>query len=209
MNTIKKMLWKMLGPVILDEAVLRAKGPTILHISDTPTSVYPELKRLLGILKPNNIIHTGDLADDLKLQLRPSLLRNYESALIKLMQILNHSSAEKIIITLGNHDNLDLVRKYAGRAVVYEDAGTENFQGITISIAHYHEAALGSSKSKRSDFYLYGHDLSLKSQRTNEVYFLNGIEAMHLIDLSTGEVFGIMYPGGTDSARLNRKRMHL
>ncbi|MDK9712116.1 metallophosphoesterase [Acidaminobacter sp.] len=209
MNTIKKMLWKMLGRVILDEAVLRAKGPTILHISDTPTSFYPELNRLLGILKPNCIVHTGDLADDLKLQLRPSLLRNYESALVKLMQIVNQSAAEKVIFTLGNHDNLELVRRYAGRAEFYEDAITENFQGIRISCAHYHEAALGSSKSKRSDFYLYGHDLSLKSQRTNEVYFLNGIEAMHLIDLSTGEVFEIMYPGGTDSARLNRKRMRL
>ncbi|MZQ97791.1 MAG: hypothetical protein GT601_08935 [Acidaminobacter sp.] len=209
MNTIKKMLWKMLGRVILDEAVLRAKGPTILHISDTPTSFYPELNRLLGILKPNCIIHTGDLADDLKLQLRPSLLRNYESALVKLMQIVNQSAAEKVIFTLGNHDNLELVRRYAGRAEFYEDAITENFQGIRISCAHYHEAALGSSKSKRSDFYLYGHDLSLKSQRTNEVYFLNGIEAMHLIDLSNGEVFEIMYPGGTDSARLNRKRMRL
>lgn len=209
MNTIKKMLWQMLGRVIFDEGVLRVKGPTILHISDTPTSFYPELNRLLGILKPNCIIHTGDLADDLKLQLRPSLLRNYEHALIKLMQIVNQSSAEKIILTLGNHDNLDLVRRYAGRAEVYEDAITENFQGKTISIAHYHEAALGSSKSNRSDFYLYGHDLSLKSQKTNEVYYLNGIEAMHLIDLSTGEVFVIMYPGGTDSARLNRKRMGL
>jgi len=209
MNTIKKMLWQMLGRVILGEAVLRVKGPTILHISDTPTSFYPELNRLLGILKPNCIIHTGDLADDLKLQLRPSLLGKYESALVKLMPIMNQSSAEKVICTLGNHDNLDLVRKYAGRAEVYGDAITENFQGVTISIAHYHEAALKASKLKMSDFYLYGHDLSLKSQRTNEVYYLNGIEAMHLIDLSTGEVFEIMYPGGTDSARLNRKRMRL
>lgn len=209
MNKIKKMLWQMLGRVILDEAILQVKGPTILHISDTPTSFYPELNRLLGILKPNCIIHTGDLADDLKLQLRPSLLRNYEHALIRLMQIMNQSSAEKIILTLGNHDNLDLVKEHAGRAVVYEDAVTENFHGKTISIAHYHEAACRSSKSKISDFYLYGHNLSLKSQRTNEVYYLNGIEAMHLIDLSTGDVFEIMYPSGTDSARLNRKRMRL
>lgn len=209
MNTIKKMLWQMLGRVILDKALLRVKGPTILHISDTPTSFYPELNRLLGVLKPNYIIHTGDLADDLKLQLRSSLLKNYESALIKLMQIVNRSSAEKVIFTLGNHDNLDLVREHAGRALVYEDAVTDNFQGLTISAAHYHEAALRSSKSNRSDFNLYGHDLSLRSQRTNDVYYLNGIEAMHLIDLSTGEVFVITYPGGTDSARLNRKRMRL
>lgn len=209
MNTIKKMLWLMMGRVNLDKAVLRAKGPTVLHISDTPRSFYPELKRLLDILKPNVIIHTGDLADDLKLENRPSLLDSYEKAVIKLMQIVNQSAAEEVVFTLGNHDNLEIVRKYAGRAEVYQDAVIKNFQGTEILCAHYHDAALESAAAKTPDFALYGHDLSLKSQKTNCVNNLNGIEAMHLIDLSTGEVFVVKYPIGTDNERLKRKRVRL
>lgn len=209
MKTIKKLLWLIMGRVRIDQDALRAKGPTALHISDTPRSFYPELKRILDILKPNIIIHTGDLADDLKLGNRPSLLDSYEKAVIKLMQIVNQSAAEATILTLGNHDNLEVVRKYAGRAEVYSGAVTKSFRGKEILCAHYHDAAFETATSKMPDFVLYGHDLSLKSQKVNCVNRLNGIEAMHLIDLSTGEVFVIKYPAGTDSERLKRKRLRL
>ncbi|SCZ81043.1 metallophosphoesterase [Acidaminobacter hydrogenoformans] len=209
MKTIKKLLWQMMGHVSIDQAALHAKGPTVLHISDTPRSFYPELKRLLDILKPNVIIHTGDLADDLKLENRPSLLDSYEKAVIKLMRIVNQSAAETVVFTLGNHDNFKVVSKHAGRAEVYQDAVIKSFHGNEILCAHYHDAAFDAAASKMPDFALYGHDLSLKSLQSYKAKNLNGIEAMHLIDLSTGAVFVIKYPIGTDNERLNRKRLRL
>lgn len=209
MKTIKKLLWQMTGHVIVDQAALHSKGPTVLHISDTPRSFYPELKRLLDVLKPSVIIHTGDLADDLKLENRPSLLDSYEKAVIILMGILNQSAAETVIFTLGNHDNFTVVRKHAGRAEVYEDAVIKSVCGKEIVCAHYQDVAFEAAASKMPDFLLYGHDLSLKSFRSHQVKNLNGIEAMHLINLSTDEVFVIKYPAGTDNERLKRKRLRL
>lgn len=213
MKTIKKMLWFMMGHVIIDEALQQLRGPTVLHISDTPRSFYPKLSRILAILKPDYIIHTGDLADDLKLGIYPNLKWNYEKALIKLMHILNQSSAAKIVIILGNHDDLELARKHAGRVAVYEDAALETFHGRIFSCAHDHKAAEGASSSKTPDYFLFGHDLSLISQTTervkHQVKYLNGIEAMHLIDLSDGDVHEIIYPIGINNARLNRKRIRL
>jgi hypothetical protein len=39
------------------------KGPVLLHISDTPSEIYPFIFKIIDVLKPKYIIHTGDLAE--------------------------------------------------------------------------------------------------------------------------------------------------
>jgi hypothetical protein len=45
------------------------KGPVLLHISDTPSEIYPFIFKIIDVLKPKYIIHTGDLADNVKLEI--------------------------------------------------------------------------------------------------------------------------------------------
>ena len=55
------------------------KGPFILHISDTPTSYYANIERLLKQIRPTLLIHTGDLADEYKVGRIPEHLPGYRS----------------------------------------------------------------------------------------------------------------------------------
>ena len=43
----------------------------ILHISDTPSTMFPYLRRAIRRLRPAWVVHTGDLVDDIKLENRP------------------------------------------------------------------------------------------------------------------------------------------
>ena len=40
----------------------------LLHVSDTPSVFYPDLARLLAAVRPRFVVHTGDLADEVKIR---------------------------------------------------------------------------------------------------------------------------------------------
>ena len=40
----------------------------LLHVSDTPSVFYPDLARLLVAVRPRFVVHTGDLADEIKIR---------------------------------------------------------------------------------------------------------------------------------------------
>ena len=207
LGALKKFLFKLMGHVSLDEAVGFGLCPLLLHVSDTPSHIYPELKRILDVLKPDYIIHTGDLVDNVKLGLHPSLIQRYERELGVLMGIMHQSGAKRIIFVLGNHDNMDVVEKLGGPIEIYEEGGQSTFDGVEIAFTHYASDLNRRFGYEEALFYLFGHDVTLKSQEIEQQVFLNGIEAMHLIDLSTGDYLAIEYPIGTESARLNRHRI--
>jgi len=184
-------------------------NPTLLHISDTPSQLYPELARIIRILKPDYIIHTGDLVDNLKLQIHPSLQVRYERELKCLFKIMENSIAKKIYFSLGNHDDPAVVLKLAGRIQVFANRSQLKLSGIDIDVSHYPPPTGNQNGSTSSCFYLYGHDLNLPSHQTDSAVYLNGIEAMHFINLKTGQYIALNYPLGTDSARLNYHRIRL
>jgi hypothetical protein len=35
------------------------KGPLLLHISDTPSGIYNDIFKIIDIIKPQYIVHTG------------------------------------------------------------------------------------------------------------------------------------------------------
>ena len=53
------------------------KGPVLLHISDTPSEIYPYIFKIIDILKPQYIFHTGDLADNVKLEINKDRIKGY------------------------------------------------------------------------------------------------------------------------------------
>jgi predicted phosphodiesterase len=172
----------------------------ILHISDTPVSMYGYLASALRRINPSVVVHTGDLADDIKLGLYPAEADRYASAAGRLINILL-APHRQIILVLGNHDRTDLLPSLPPECSVYEGAVDVKLLGANFRISHYAEKIM----EKPVQYNLFGHDLSRRSFVDGEGrYFLNGIETMRLIDPGAGEIETLAYPRSANAARMMR-----
>ncbi|ASJ03186.1 metallophosphoesterase [Thermococcus profundus] len=185
LNILKKLQFRRDVP-----AEISSSGEvTVMHVSDTPESVYPFVQRLIEKISPDYIIHTGDLADNLKLERRPELLPRYRGAIRKLASILKGSGAELYIVP-GNEDDVEVIREFFGDAVV--DPGTVvEIEGVRFALGHRPEEVLGSPV----DFRLYGHNFKLIEKG------LNGVLGVNFVLLPSGRTYRIKYPPGTDTCR--------
>ncbi len=200
---IREALFYLFGKVYIDRDKFDIEDETLLHISDTPSQFYPQLSKLISIINPNYIIHTGDVVDNIKLQIYPSSYARFKTESLKLLRILNSSTSSRIIITKGNHDDLKFLIENGGKIEFVETKSNITINGIRFAFGHYSE----DIKKLDADIYLYGHDLSIPSQIYEGRVFLNGISNMHLINLKTREIINFDYPYGIDNARLNRHRL--
>lgn len=166
--------------------------------------ILPYLKRLIHELQPDYIVHTGDLIDNVKLQLHPSKWNEYKRHLKKLKVVLQETSNAEVHVAAGNHDDLKLMISELDRSHIYEHAAFVSIEGFKFYFNHYCQVSLPANQV---DFALYGHDLSVMSHQSGKTTYLNGIEHIHLIDLETGQVHRIDYPSGTDEHRLNKHRI--
>jgi len=200
MESIKARLFFTFGSVYLSSALLNNSEPKVLHISDTPTVFYSSLAKIINKLEPQYIIHTGDLVDNLKLDIYPTRLEEYESGVSSLINILENSQAQKIYITPGNHDHLKTLEKVLTRSTIVADNRIINIQNIGFKISHYYQDLINSS----AKFNLFGHDVSIKNSLDKGKVFLNGIESINIITLNSGQIFTLPYPLGTNDARLGK-----
>lgn len=166
----------------------------IMHITDTPDGVYSFLKRLVELVEPEVIIHTGDLVDNIKLELSRKDIDLYEKRVCQLMSILRKKSVRRIYC-IGNHDDEQLMKKYM-------TSGDELYHSICLNlwernywVSHKYEALTDG------DFYLFGHNIDVKSYFKNGCKVLNGLTGVYLIDGRTGQTALISYPIGTDDER--------
>lgn len=202
---LKSALCVLSGYVYIPEELMKSKGKKLLHISDTPATFYPQLKRLLQKLKPDYIAHTGDLADNIKLEIYPRSLDIYDDSVKHLIKIMENSCAEEIYIALGNHDDLDTVKKYCKRSHIIDTAKNLLIQEHSFNISHYQYNVVESP----AEYNLFGHDLSLKTIIEAESVFLNGITSINVIELASGICHCLCYPYGTDDMRLGRRKSGL
>lgn len=186
------------GSIYLSNGLLQNNEPKILHISDTPTVFYPALAKLINKLNPQYIIHTGDLVDNIKLCIYPNKLDQYQNGVASLINIMEKSYAEKIYITLGNHDHFPSIENCARKSIVIPDKCTLKIEDTTIKISHYHQDLINST----AKYNLFGHDVTLRNKLVEGRFFLNGIESINIITLYSGQVFTLPYPFGTNDARL-------
>ncbi|WP_409226825.1 metallophosphoesterase [Gudongella sp. SC589] len=195
----------LFGRIHIEKDIVGSDSVHLLHISDTPSSIYPEIKRLIRVLNPDYIVHTGDVSDNIKVGLHPSYITRYKHEAKKMLKILDSSNAEKVFLSLGNHDKLDFVKKNCGRIKVIEDRELITIQGRKFAISHYSDFL----KDIDADIYLYGHDLSIESQTIDSRVYLNGISAIHVITIPELDITRLDYPQGTDSERLKRRKTKL
>ncbi|WP_297506835.1 metallophosphoesterase [Thermococcus sp.] len=167
-----------------------SSGETLLmHVGDTPESVYPFLGKLIDEFSPEIIVHTGDLVDNVKLERKPELLPLYRAGLRKLARILKGSGAELYIVP-GNEDEPKLVREFFGDAVV-EPGTVVEIEGVKLALGHTWEDVAGVE----ADFKLYGHNFRVIPKG------LNAVLGVNFLFLPSGKAVRIDYPVGTDTYR--------
>jgi hypothetical protein len=169
----------------------------ILHLSDTPTNMYGYLARVLRRINPSVVVHTGDLADDIKLGLYPGEAGRYSAAARRLFNILL-APHRTVIVALGNHDRMDLLPPLPSECIVCDNVMNMTLFGAKFRISHYIENVM----EKPERYNLFGHDPASESFVDGEGrYFLNGIEIMRVIDPAADEMSFLIYPRRTRNAR--------
>ncbi|MGE5631189.1 MAG: metallophosphoesterase [Caulobacteraceae bacterium] len=201
---IKEFLYTVFGYVYIPDELLGSKEKILLHISDTPVCFYPELRRLIKKLNPQYIIHTGDMVDNIKLELFPNSTPIYEKYVKKLLQIMEDTSAETIL-ALGNHDDLEIVKKHSKKSRIIEKSETVEIEKLSFKISHYSEEIIKSP----AEYNLYGHDLFVKSGCSDGRMYFNGISSINIIGLDSGTHFCLFYSAETDAARMGRGKIGL
>ena len=199
-------IYKVIGRIRVPKCLKERTEEVVLHISDTPYSIFPALSNLVLTLKPEYIIHTGDLVDNIKLELYPKSLNRYKMYIKNLMKIMQKPFVKGIYISLGNHDDIEAISEYKkidNRITAGIEPNCIKLGDKIIQYAHYLEAL----KDTPNSYGLYGHDLSVKDEISENSIYLNGIKTINIIMLKSGTIYKLQYPIGTDDARLKKGRI--
>jgi len=183
-------------PYIPKDILEKLKGPILLHISDTPADIYNYIFRIIDILKPQFIIHTGDLADNIKLENYKDKLGYYTKEVAKLIEGLESHEGTEIYYVLGNHDEYETLSKLTKRGTILEE-GLITIENCNFFVGHYYK-----EYSYKVDFNLYGHSFAPKHYMDKDTIGLNGVLNINIIDLSSRKIYHLDYPIGTNRARL-------
>lgn len=195
----------MIGRVPANLHENEISGKKLLHISDTPFTIFGELSRIIAILKPDYIVHTGDLVDNIKLELYPNSLPRYKKDVKQLLNIMEKSSAREVYIVLGNHDDEETIRNLSSRSYIIKGSEIVDIEGLEFAIAH-DPAEILSNPAKLN---LFGHNLTQKSGLSEGRLYLNGISSINLIELDDMHYYSYPYPAGTDNYRLRKGKIGL
>lgn len=203
-NVQKGLLSFFNYPYVPKELLNNIKGPVIMHISDTPVDAYNYIFRLIDILKPKFIIHTGDMVDNIKLEIHKNRINCYEKNVARLIEGLEKNESSKIYYVLGNHDDYDIVNKLTKKGIIIQE-GPLKVDDHNLIVSHFFR-----EHSCNTDFYLYGHSHEPGHVKQNGINSLNGVLNINIIDMSNKNIFHVEYPIGTNSARgMGFKRIKL
>jgi predicted phosphodiesterase len=138
----------------LFEEIAKEKGTKLLHISDTSSFVYPYVKKMIDIIKPDIIIHTGDFVDEVKAGRMINTRDEYECGVENISEIMKNSGA-KIYAVCGNNDILEILNKYLPDAEVSMPGNVVNICGIDCLLVH------GVTQvTDEAEWTFYGHGLT-------------------------------------------------
>ena len=167
----------------------------IMHISDTPESIYPHIYKMLNYSQPDLIIHTGDLVDNLKLENSGGdLLSLYQEKSAEFISNLEKLTAARIIYIPGNHDDAEIIKNNINRSELMAEGSIVNLDGVRIGLAHYPE-----NLPENADVNLYGHNKRQEFESDNK--YLNGILNINYLLLPSKTDYKINYPWIVDQGR--------
>ena len=122
--------------VEIPEEVKKATTGKVLHISDTRSSAYPYIQKLIEEIRPNIIIHTGDFVDEVKAGRMFNTKPEYIQGVRQIAGILRNSGAEKIYAVPGNNDIEDVLHTELDFAEVVPTNTVVDICGISCALGH-------------------------------------------------------------------------
>lgn len=200
---IKASLYNFFGRIYIPDS-FDFQAPYLLHISDTPSAIFSSLNSFIQKVQPKIIIHTGDLVDNLKLELYLSVFDSYKRYLKQLVRILEGGERE-VFYVLGNHDDADTILHQTVKGTLIKDYTELPLHKFIFGVSH----KFSDIKHDKADYVLFGHNLDKYSDYNSKPRYLNGIEKISLINLNTGEIITFDYPIGTKESRLKIYRKGL
>lgn len=197
-NTIKKIF----GSIIYDDIIIH-EGVKVLHITDTPTTGYGAIINLINKVAPDYIIHTGDLADNIKLEIYPEKIDLYKKKVKNFLLTLDHMDCESYIV-IGNHDDPGFINELLASVEIVEAFKQINICNKNFLITHKLEDIISEDALiESSDYILHGH--SFYDEKFNDhTKVLNGLEGIYLIYPEEEKIYYIDYPVGTNDSRMQR-----
>lgn len=202
MNQLLGKIYALSGVIYTPKEIM-TNAPLIMHISDTPSSLYNSLERFIKKVKPTYIIHTGNFSDHLRLNNDAQGLTHYKRSTKRFLGILESSDAKMVYGVFGNFDNPAILESQSQRINWIEDFADITLEGMQLRISHLPKYAL----SAEADISLFGHDLEILSYISKDAIYLNGLESIHMISLDNKQITHIEYPIGTNDTR--QKPVHI
>jgi len=197
MDKFSKLIDKL---YILDE-IRETDQIKLLHISDIPDNIYNFIFSVMDRLQADYIIHTGDLADNIKLG-SGAPLNLYKKSVNNFMREFSKRDCAERYIVPGNHDDIKTIKRLSKDNIfVCEEGVTIDIEGVKVGLAHYKENLPDNAEIK-----LYGHDKTAIDK--NDALYLNGLLDINIILLPDKKVHILSYPLKTDSGR-QYKRLKL
>lgn len=197
---IKEFMIRRLGRIPVPSALVEDPSPKLLFLSDTPSTLFGALPSVFEKVRPEIIIHGGDLCDDLKIEKSPGLIDLYEAKVKRLLRMLENSGADEVVLVVGNHDDLEVLKKWAA-APVFTIVESDRFswRGHRIAVEH---KPFGD---REAEYVFFGHNLDRRTDGEGPSKAFNGIEALYVI-AADGRVTALPYPPGTNDERLRRRK---
>ena len=110
-------------------------GQKVLHIGDTKSVDYPYYRKLIEVVQPDVILHTGDIADEVKVGRIPEVRYEYICKIKTLLQIMEESKA-RLIIVPGNNDLPEEIARLVPRAEIYPEDAVLELDGVSCRVGH-------------------------------------------------------------------------
>ena len=123
------------GEITLPDWVSSIKR-RILHIGDTESQSYPFFRALIKAVKPHVIIHTGDVADEVKVGRIPSTREEYLHKIKVMCDMMASSGAEELIVVPGNNDLECEIAALLPTARIVKAGKTVTIDGVECQLSH-------------------------------------------------------------------------
>lgn len=156
----------------------------VLHIGDTHSADYPYYQSLILNVKPDVIIHTGDLADELKAGRIESARPYWKCSASVILKMMERSGA-RVIVVAGNNDLVEELKELAPNTEIVPRNTVLSLYGKRVCVCH---EVWKIDLSIQADVFLYGHGLTGETrtkednERDKQLYF-NAVWGASLHDL--------------------------
>ncbi len=151
------------GETFSAERIRMHSGIKVLHIGDTSTVTYPYYKKMISEVKPDIIIHTGDVADEIKAGRMIGTREEYSDSVEKFAEILQNSGAKTIYVVPGNNDLVDVLSEKMPFAQIIKPNTQMDICGMLCTLAHAHYEV-----ETKSQWHIYGHGLTGETHKKEE-----------------------------------------